>query len=472
VDEIIGDLKALQTGPSLYHPPMPHPRRVAVVGAGIAGCGAAWSLDRAGFEVELFEARPTIGGNAKTHRWSVDGAALTTGLSVLAWPPALFRNYRRLLDALEVATEPVELRLFIRSGDEAHVPGGAEALTLRLADDFERWRRMIAWARKVNGVFHGRPRVESLYHFSPLNPLNLVSLRWLARRFGISDRFWTDIVVPMHSATFLTTRLDRIPAVIGPTIDAIVPLDAPARLETWRADSSEVFARMTAGFAERVHTNRPITRVTPDARGIELADAQGDVHRFDRVVLACPVPGSRGWLHDRLRLRTTWADDGDPTFRAGIVHGDPTVIAPDDRNRVLDECCNYIVVHREGDAIRYENHFVLSSWLPAVRGSRRPMLVTYGNSEAPAKSHREGSVDNRHAHPELSFGNLTRAILHRFLQGKDGIHYCGGLATPGNGHDLSLLSGLVVAEQIGAPHPFADDPDARADFERLRRIMI
>jgi predicted NAD/FAD-binding protein len=451
---------------------MPQHLRVAVVGAGIAGCGAAWSLHRAGFEVELFEAKPTIGGNAKTHRWSVDGDALTTGLSVLAWPPGLFRNYRRLLDRLEVATEAVELRLFVRSGDEVHVPGQTEALTLRLADDFERWRRMVAWVRSANHVFHGRPRVESLYHFSPVNPLNLVSLRWLARRFAVSARFWTDIVVPMHSATFLTTRLDRIPAVIGPTIDTIVPLDAPARLETWRRDSSEVFSRMTAGFAERVHTNRPITRITPSARGIELADAQGNVHRFDRVVLACPVPGSHGWLHDRVRQRTTWADDGEPTFRTGIVHGDPTVIAANDRNRVLDECCTYIVVHREDDAIRYENHFVLSSWLPAVRGTRRPMLVTYGNSEAPAKSHREGFVDNHHAHPELNLGNLTRAMLHRFLQGKDGIHYCGGLATPGNGHDLSLLSGLVVAEQIGAPYPFADDPDARADFERLRRIML
>ena len=34
-----------------------------MVGAGIAGCGAAWSLDRAGFEVELFESAPVIGGN-------------------------------------------------------------------------------------------------------------------------------------------------------------------------------------------------------------------------------------------------------------------------------------------------------------------------------------------------------------------------------------------------------------------------
>ena len=30
--------------------------RVAVIGGGIAGCAAAWSLDLSGFEVHLFEA--------------------------------------------------------------------------------------------------------------------------------------------------------------------------------------------------------------------------------------------------------------------------------------------------------------------------------------------------------------------------------------------------------------------------------
>jgi predicted NAD/FAD-binding protein len=449
---------------------MPRGLRVGVVGAGIAGCGAAWSLHRAGFEVELFEAAAALGGNAKTHRWQVEDRTVTTGLSVLAWPPVLFRNYRRLLDSLEVATEPVELRLFVRRGDEVFVPGRTDGLAQRHAEDFARWRRMVAWVRRVNHRFHGRPSVDSLYHLSPINPLNLIPLRRLARWFGIASDFWTDIVVPLHSATFLTTRLDRIPAVILPTIDAILPLDRPARLETWRGDSSEVFARMTEGFA--AHLNRPITRITTEAGAVELGDAHGGTHRFDRVVLACPVPGARGWLYDRLRHATTWADDSDPTFQTGIVHGDPTVIAAEDRNRVLDECCNYIVVRRDGGTIRYENHFVLSSWIPSAREIRRPMLVTYGNSDAPASTHREGTVDNRHAHPELGLGNLTRAMLHRFLQGRDGIYYCGGLATPGNGHDLSLLSGLVVAEQLGAPHPFAADPDARADFERLRRIML
>jgi len=79
--------------------------RVAVIGAGIAGSGAAWALGEDGFDVEVFEAASWVGGNAKTVMWP-DGQR--TGLSVLAWPAALLRNYTALLRRLGDAHTEVE----------------------------------------------------------------------------------------------------------------------------------------------------------------------------------------------------------------------------------------------------------------------------------------------------------------------------------------------------------------------------
>jgi predicted NAD/FAD-binding protein len=87
-------------------------RKVAVIGGGIAGCSAAWSLARAGADVHIFETRPTLGGNAKTHVWSTD-PRMETGLSVLAWPHEYFRNYTNLLRTLQVATQDVQLRFYV-----------------------------------------------------------------------------------------------------------------------------------------------------------------------------------------------------------------------------------------------------------------------------------------------------------------------------------------------------------------------
>jgi hypothetical protein len=51
------------------------------------------------------------------------------------------------------------------------------------------------------------------------------------------------------------------------------------------------------------------------------------------------------------------------------------------------------------------------------------------------------------------------------------VWFAGSATTPGNGHDLSFLSGLIVAKKLGAEYPFAHDAAAAADFERLRSLM-
>ncbi|MDE2676587.1 MAG: NAD(P)-binding protein [Gemmatimonadota bacterium] len=70
------------------------PRRVAIVGGGISGLGAAWALhhhpDR--FDLELFEARSAIGGNAVTAGMPQEaGDSIPFDISVTACIPSVYR---------------------------------------------------------------------------------------------------------------------------------------------------------------------------------------------------------------------------------------------------------------------------------------------------------------------------------------------------------------------------------------------
>ena len=56
-------------------------------------------------------------------------------------------------------------------------------------------------------------------------------------------------------------------------------------------------------------------------------------------------------------------------------------------------------------------------------------------------------------------------------EGRDGVYYCSNWTTPGNCHDMSLLSGFICAHAVGAPYPFEGDVEAKKDFSRLRDLM-
>lgn len=57
----------------------------------------------------------------------------------------------------------------------------------------------------------------------------------------------------------------------------------------------------------------------------------------------------------------------------------------------------------------------------------------------------------------------------RLLQGRAHSWFCGGY-TMFNTHEMAIMSGLAVAERLGAPYPFAHDPLACKQFDQLLHI--
>lgn len=471
-------------------------KRVAVIGGGIAGCGAAHALRASGVEVDVYERAASVGGNAKTCTWP-DGK--TTGLSVLAWPRAYFRNYRALLASLGVETAPVRLPFWLSRADGewfAHGAAGAP-LAKRYARDFERWATMLAHVRAINGFCCGAdPAQPSLYHMSLLNPLNLVPLRLLSRAYGVSAGFWADVFLPLHATSFLTAELDALPAVILPIIMDMIPADPSATpaMESWAGCSAQVFDAVGKGC--RVFTSCEVTGVSQSDDGrwaVQVAGYPCVNAGYDRLIFAASAHAAAAALPRATRAEAwAWAAhrallggvvycDG-PAFRTGIIHSDASILPEEHREALCNKYANFIVAHptRAGETPRFENTFILSSWVPAVQpppaagaaaGPPTPRLVTYDARRPEQLASRVGAVENVENHPHLSPSTLAVAMLLRFLQGRRGVYFCGSYATPGNGHDPSLCSGLAAAVAIGAAYPFEHDAEARADFDRLRALM-
>jgi predicted NAD/FAD-binding protein len=82
--------------------------RIAVVGAGIAGNGAAWLLSRQ-HEVVLFEREPRLGGHTHTHRVELRGREYAVDTGFIVYNPRNYPLFARLLDELGVESQATSM---------------------------------------------------------------------------------------------------------------------------------------------------------------------------------------------------------------------------------------------------------------------------------------------------------------------------------------------------------------------------
>ena len=97
-------------------------RRIAIVGGGISGLGAAWALHHHPnrFDFRLFEAQAQIGGNAITADMpQVSGSTIPFDISVTACIPSVYHHILLLME--EFGIELIDTRLSYSVKYRGHV---------------------------------------------------------------------------------------------------------------------------------------------------------------------------------------------------------------------------------------------------------------------------------------------------------------------------------------------------------------
>ena len=505
---------------------------VAVIGGGIAGCGAAWTLNKSGFKVSLFEARRQVSGNARTFDWdfsefkNAGKDIVKSCVSVTAWPALYYKNYTALLKEFGIETAPMPLSWFLNS----KVPGcegslwGADprvyegSLRKVFEKDFKAYAAVEKFARYTTDLFclnwapWKRNDEVSMYSnhtgLGLLNPLNVVPLHTLFKAAGGSELWWDVIFTPYYTASFLVDELRPFPAVFGPLIEAQIPL-LPNGSNTWQGASEksqndcnittcvtwknagvgirEVFRRLVSNVDLKENARVREVIVMPNGKK-RVIDENEDFVDVDRVVFACPANAvgnilkKHGALEDIIFNTPVYADDHHPStgHMHAVMHSDASVIAPEFREECLKRASNYVEVTRLSDGtINIENQYNFGVQTPGPGVYDLPledkpvMLISHalGEGKTIDKKLIRGTGNHARAHPLYSGWNVAAMLSLRLVQGKDGVYYCSNWTTPGNCHDMSFLSGVVCAHAIGADYPFEGNVEAKKDFNRLRDLM-
>ena len=507
--------------------------KVAVIGGGIAGCGAAWTLARSGFDVTLYEAREKVSGNARTFHWDFSpfrgpGATVESCVSVTAWPPIFYKNYTCLLEKMGVETVHQPLSWFLNS----KVPGYEGTLwecdpevypgSLRevFRKDFDIYRQVVQFSRSVTNFFtmkwapHRWNDLPSMYDthvgIGLLNPLTTVPLYSLFKWRGGSDAWWNIVFTPQYTASFLVDELRPFPAVFGPLIEDQIPL-LPDKDNSWKGSSTrgetdcnittcvtwkdagkgirKVFDLLVKDVSLKENSRVSSVTVLPNGK-LRVLDEFDSFIDVDRVIFACPsnAVGNIFKKHMSVPFANTilstpvYADDHHPAtgHMHAVMHSDGSVLPKDYREDCLKRASNYVEVTQLQDgSINIENQYNFGIQTPGpgiydLPLDQKPvMLISHALGEGktidPALV--RGTANHARAHPLYSGWNVAAQLSLRLIQGRDGIYYCSNWTTPGNCHDMSLLSGIICAHAIGAKYPFEENKEAKKDFSRLRDLM-
>jgi predicted NAD/FAD-binding protein len=413
--------------------------KIAVIGSGIAGLGAAWQLSRA-HEVVLYERESRLGGHTHTHQVSQGGRryAVDTGFIVFNAP-----NYPLLsamLDELGVPSQETTMSFGVHDARN-----GLEYNATNLDRLFCQRRNLVSprfWGmvRDILRFYREAPALLTLAGDGP-------SLGEYLREHRYGEMFIQDHLVPMASALWSSPSeaIMGFPArYLARFMDNHHMLQVDGR-PPWRVvsgGSSSYIQALQARWSVKTRLSSPVRRVRRDEGGVTVATDTGE-ERFDQVVLACHSDQALALL-------------ADPTPAEREVLG------------ALPYQANETVLHTDARLLpkRRKAWAAWSAYVPAAPGaactvsycmnllqgldSPEPFVVTLNRSKDidPAKV----LARMRYHHPVYTHASVAAQARRGEISGVNRTWYAGAYWGFGF-HEDGLRSGIDVARALGVSWP-------------------
>ncbi|MBK1697577.1 NAD(P)/FAD-dependent oxidoreductase [Rhodovibrio salinarum] len=424
--------------------------RIAVVGSGVAGLGAAWALSRR-HDVTVFEAEARLGGHANTLdvAWP-DGTTTAVDTGFIVYNPRNYPYLIRLFDQIGAPTEGSDMS-FAVSLDQGRLEYAGSPIGLVAQPSNVLKPSYWAMVRQILRFYKEAPALLAL---DPEDPAAMQALGDYLQDNGYGDNFTYNHLLPMAAAIW-SCPVDAV--MRFPVRSFVQFLDNHGLMlirgrPQWRtvAGGSREYVQRIADAVghERFHTNAPVRALRRSRDGVTLFTDAGP-HHFDQVVLA---------THGDQALRILGDDASDAerqtlgafTYEANqtYLHSDPTLMP---RRRAVWSSWNYI-----GDGTQDASAKVsVTYWMNRLQNlPGRNLFVSLNPLTAPAPD--TVHAEMAYTHPVFDGPAIAAQGRLPYIQGAYHTWFCGSYCGYGF-HEDGLEAGLAVASALGAPPPWSED---------------
>ncbi|KAA3502791.1 FAD-dependent oxidoreductase [Rhizobium rhizogenes] len=422
-------------------------RRIAIVGTGISGLSAAWLLSQR-HDVTVFEAADRIGGHTNTVTFDTHNGPVHVDTGFIVYNEWTYPNLTALLQTLDVPTAASNMSFAVSLNNGGFEYSGGTGLGLL--------------AQKRNAL---RPRFWSMladllrfYRNAPrdLHVMGDVSLDDYLTRNHYGAAFRNDHLYPMAAAIWSTPAMEvgRYPAAHFIKFCRNHGLLLLRNRPVWRTvvgGAREYVKRITAPFADRIRLSTPVARIHRLPDGIEITTVDGEVERFDDVVIATHADQALDMLVDATRAERRILGAFTYTRNRAVLHTDSSFMP---RRRAAWSSWNYVA-----DTRIEAGQPSITYWMNRLQplGETQDIFVTLNPTREPD----QGKIiaEETYHHPVFDAGTEQMRQELWALQGLRNTWFCGAYFGSGF-HEDGLQAGLAVAEDLGGvsrPWKVADD---------------
>ncbi|KAJ9302709.1 hypothetical protein DTO271G3_83 [Paecilomyces variotii] len=481
------------------------PLRVAIVGSGVSGLAALWTLQQQQkqqhdeedeIEIHLYEADNRVGGHTLTVPWrnlSKAGGVTMVDIAFTLYNKLTYPNFTSFLSHLNIASIPMRIT-FGLSRDN----GQFEWSSTSLSTFFAQRRNLLSpsvWRMLFDIWRFNLFATDILHHNNNNKNQNLKSQQKndeesvgaYLKRNNYSSTFRDNYLIPLASSIWVNDpnqTLNSTPILMLVAyfknhllLNSSFRDDDGVQWLVIKEGAKQYVDRIMEGFpGGNLHVSTPIVKIESDCGAEEgressllLHTADGSVERFDRVVIATAgdealrILGD-GASEDERRILGCFRTSPSRVF----LHSDTSFMP---RNRKAWSAWNY---HDFSSSVPSGPHVSLTANLNDLPGQdisvTGPILTTLNPCRVPDPSSIQGTFYFRH--PVYDSASMqAQNELHQ-IQGRRGIWFAGAWMREGfheQGFTAGVKAAMDICPEVKLPFPIVDCPSP--EEERMKLSM-
>jgi predicted NAD/FAD-binding protein len=428
--------------------------RIAVIGTGIAGNTAAWTLSQR-YPVTVYDRELRPGGHSHTVTADYQGTPIAVDIGFIVYNELNYPDLTAMYAHLGVETVASCMSFAVSAdGGRFEWRGGGNDWWATAAGLFAQPSNILSpsYLRMLTEIPEfGRQSIDDLRN----NRLSGLTLGDYFRQGRFSKRLLTDYLAPMGAAIWSAPASEMLDF---PAENFVAFFDNHRLLQydrpVWRTvkgGSQRYVERLQASFRDRIRFGCAVTAVERTAHGVVVHDSHGQHDTFDHVVIAAHSDQALAMLSD--------ADTRERDILGAIGYSQNKVYLHRDvrlmpKRRHAWASWNFLRWQREGDAV---NDVAVTYWMNNLQGidHDKPLFVSLNPPFEPDPGLTFGQYLCEH--PQYNAAAFAAQKRLGEIQGQRHTWFCG--AWTGYGfHEDGLRSGLGVAEALGVTAPWREAP--------------